>query len=182
MNSTQNFVFAHVVNDRRFGRQNAPNISNPSYVYTIPGIVKPMKKEELKAWKQKGLLIMQTKCIPLWNTFSKIFVCQTRLMISCQMKLWIFLKEKKRKKKKRKKNIEAEKDTLFIVDRFHYLSTNNVRDENDDFHKLLNSDNRISFMSAFPIYGLGEKNIDFCYNKKKNWWNSSKMTEIIRKN
>jgi hypothetical protein len=39
---------------------------------------------------------------------------------------------------------------LIIVDEFHNLSQSNVTDEDNDFYKLLNSDNKILLMSATP--------------------------------
>ena len=46
---------------------------------------------------------------------------------------------------------------LIIVDEFHNLSKNNITNEDDDFYKLLNSNNKFLFMSATPrIYELEE--------------------------
>jgi len=42
------------------------------------------------------------------------------------------------------------KKPFFIIDEFHNLSKSNVTDENDDFNKLLVSENKILFMSATP--------------------------------
>ena len=55
---------------------------------------------------------------------------------------------------------------LIIIDEFHNLSKNNVCNEEDDFYKLLQSDNKFLLMSATPrIYELeydndGNENID----------------------
>ena len=60
-------------------------------------------------------------------------------------------------------NYLDDKNVLIIVDEFHNLSLANISDEEDYFYKILNSDNKILFMSATPrIYELEEKNID-CY-------------------
>ena len=49
---------------------------------------------------------------------------------------------------------------LIIIDEFHNLSKTNIFDNNDDFYKILNSNNKILFMSATPrVYEL--ENEDF---------------------
>ena len=49
-------------------------------------------------------------------------------------------------------------DPLFIIDEFHNLSKNNVTNDDDDFYKLLNSNQRILFMSATPrVYEMEEE-------------------------
>jgi len=50
---------------------------------------------------------------------------------------------------------------LFIIDEFHNLSKNNVTYEEDDFYKLLNSNNKILFVSATPrVYELEEEDYE----------------------
>ena len=50
-------------------------------------------------------------------------------------------------------------DPLFIIDEFHNLSKNNVTNEDDNFYKLLNSNQRILFMSATPrVYEMEYEN------------------------
>ena len=47
---------------------------------------------------------------------------------------------------------------LIIIDEFHNLSKNNVCNEEDDFYKLLNSNNKFLFMSATPrIYEMEDE-------------------------
>jgi superfamily II DNA or RNA helicase len=53
------------------------------------------------------------------------------------------------------------KDALFIIDEFHNLNKNNVTNENDNFYKLLHSDNKILFVSATPrIYELEDEDYE----------------------
>jgi superfamily II DNA or RNA helicase len=50
---------------------------------------------------------------------------------------------------------------LIIIDEFHNLSKNNVCNEEDNFYKLLNSDNKFLLMSATPrIYELEDEDDD----------------------
>lgn len=68
---------------------------------------------------------------------------------------------------------------LIIVDEFHNLSKNNVYNENDDFYKLLNSENKFMFMSATPrIYELEDD--DNLYDLGEIVYNMS-FTEAIEK-
>ena len=58
---------------------------------------------------------------------------------------------------------------LIIIDEFHNLSKNNIFNEDDYFYKILNSDNKILFMSATPrIYELEDLDqsydIEIIYN------------------
>ena len=46
------------------------------------------------------------------------------------------------------KSLKYMNNSLIIIDEFHNLSKNNVTNEDDDFYKLLNSNQRILFMSA----------------------------------
>ena len=53
------------------------------------------------------------------------------------------------------------KDSIFIIDEFHNLSKNNVTNENDNFYKLLNSENKILFVSATPrVYELEDEDYE----------------------
>ena len=56
------------------------------------------------------------------------------------------------------KSLKYMNDPLFIIDEFHNLSKNNVTNDDDDFYKLLNSNQRILFMSATPrVYEMEEE-------------------------
>ena len=56
------------------------------------------------------------------------------------------------------KSLKYMNDPLFIIDEFHNLSKNNVTNEDDDFYKLLNSNQRILFMSATPrVYDMEDE-------------------------
>jgi superfamily II DNA or RNA helicase len=51
---------------------------------------------------------------------------------------------------------------LIIIDEFHNLSKNNITNEYDDFYKLLNSNNKLLFISATPrIYELEDDDNNF---------------------
>ena len=65
-------------------------------------------------------------------------------------------------------NLKYMNNVLIIVDEFHNLSKNNIFNEDDYFYKILNSDNKILFMSATPrIYELENEDyndIEIVYN------------------
>ena len=56
-----------------------------------------------------------------------------------------------------------DEETLFIIDEFHNLSKNNIRNKDDNIYKLLISNHKILFMSATPrIY-----DIEYCDLEEK---------------
>ena len=56
-----------------------------------------------------------------------------------------------------RKCLKYMKDPFIVIDEFHNLSKNNVSLDDDDFYKVLNSNNKFLFMSATPrIYELEE--------------------------
>ena len=57
--------------------------------------------------------------------------------------------------------LKLTKDSLIIIDEFHNLSKTNMFDDNDNFNKILFSDQRILFMSATPrVYELEYEDVE----------------------
>ena len=62
--------------------------------------------------------------------------------------------------------VQYTNNLLIVVDEFHNLSKSNVTEENDDMYKIINSDNKILFMSATPrVYEI-EEDGDSDFEKK----------------
>lgn len=96
-------------------------------------------------YAKKHTLLVDTDGDRDVNSIKRFIEGSDRALISCTYKSMDLISE----------CLDLFKDVLFIVDEFHNLTKANISDDDNHIFKLLNSDNKILFMSATPrIYDI----------------------------